>query len=107
MTDVTKGRKYSSSFQLRELLFGLIFHSNAKPADTSLKAASPATRAATKHQETSKAPSAVVQPVSVPVQPVSTPVTQVAGMTCCISRMKRKHLKWVLLQLLTQNPNIF
>ncbi|XP_030308718.1 myopalladin isoform X1 [Calypte anna] len=47
-----------------------------KPADTSLNAASPAVRTATKHQENSKAPPAMVQPVSMAVQPVSTPVNQ-------------------------------
>ncbi|XP_010076532.1 PREDICTED: myopalladin [Pterocles gutturalis] len=52
-----------------------------KPADTSLNAASPAARTATKHQETSKVPSTVVQPVSVPVQPVSTPVNQAQSPT--------------------------
>ncbi|XP_068272798.1 myopalladin [Nyctibius grandis] len=52
-----------------------------KPADTSLNAASPAVRTATKHQETSRAPSAMVQPVSVPVQPVSTPVNQAQSPT--------------------------
>ncbi|XP_050754754.1 myopalladin [Gymnogyps californianus] len=52
-----------------------------KPADTSLNAASPAVRTATKHQETSKAPPAMVQPVSVPVQPVSTPVNQAQSPT--------------------------
>ncbi|XP_009511805.1 myopalladin [Phalacrocorax carbo] len=52
-----------------------------KPADTSLNAASPAVRTATKHQETSKVPSAMVQPVSVPVQPVSTPVNQAQSPT--------------------------
>ncbi|KAM6416020.1 myopalladin isoform 1-T2 [Rhynochetos jubatus] len=51
-----------------------------KPADTPLNAASPAVRAASKHQETSKeAP--MVQPVSVPVQPVSTPVNQAQSPT--------------------------
>ncbi|XP_064370527.1 myopalladin [Dromaius novaehollandiae] len=47
-----------------------------KPADISPNAASPAAKAATKHQETSKAPSAMVQPASVPVQPASIPANQ-------------------------------
>uniref|UniRef100_H0ZW15 Myopalladin n=1 Tax=Taeniopygia guttata TaxID=59729 RepID=H0ZW15_TAEGU len=47
-----------------------------KPANTSVNSASPAVRTATKHQETSKALSAEVQPVSVLVQTVSTPATQ-------------------------------
>ncbi|XP_062435764.1 myopalladin isoform X2 [Rhea pennata] len=53
----------------------------AKTADISLNAASPTAKAATKHQETSKAPSAMVQPVSVPVQPASTPVNQAQSPT--------------------------
>ncbi|XP_075361434.1 myopalladin [Mycteria americana] len=52
-----------------------------RPAESSLNAASPGVRTATKHQETSKAPSAMVQPVSVPVQPVSTPVNQAQSPT--------------------------
>ncbi|KAM6347786.1 myopalladin [Alca torda] len=52
-----------------------------KPSDTSLNAASPPVRTATKHQETSMAPSAMVQPVSVPVQPVSPPVNQAQSPT--------------------------
>nr|XP_021384716.1 myopalladin isoform X2 [Lonchura striata domestica] len=52
-----------------------------KPANTSVNSASPAVRTATKHQETSKAPSAEVQPVSVLVQTVSTPATQAQSPT--------------------------
>ncbi|XP_061857375.1 myopalladin [Colius striatus] len=51
-----------------------------KPADT-MNATSPAVRTAIKHQETSKASSAMVQPVSVPVQPVSTAVNQAQSPT--------------------------
>lgn len=70
-----------------------------------MNAASPAVRTATKHQETSKAPSAVVQPVSVPVQTVSTPVSQVGGTIWSISRTKSKLLNKVfLLQFVTENP---
>lgn len=91
-TDITKGHTRSSGFQL-ETLFLLTFHSKPKPADTSLNAASPAVRTATKHQETSKAPSAMVQPVSVPVQPVSTPVNQVGETIRWISGTKSKVLR--------------
>ncbi|XP_030919454.1 myopalladin [Geospiza fortis] len=52
-----------------------------KPANTSVNAASPAVRTAAKHQETSKAPSAEVQPVSVLVQTVPTPVNQAQSPT--------------------------
>ncbi|KAF2979148.1 hypothetical protein EK904_007140 [Melospiza melodia maxima] len=47
-----------------------------KPASTSANAASPAVRAAAKHQETSRAPPAELQPVSVLVQTVPPPVSQ-------------------------------
>lgn len=91
-TDINKGDTHSSSFQL-ENFFWLIFHSKPKPADTFLNEASPAVRTATKHLETSNAPSALAQPVSVPIQPVSTPVNQVGETIWCISRTKSKLLK--------------
>nr|XP_013801082.1 PREDICTED: myopalladin [Apteryx mantelli mantelli] len=52
-----------------------------KPADISLNAASPAAKAAARHQETSRASSAMVQPVSVLVQPASIPVNQAQSPT--------------------------
>ncbi|XP_048799711.1 myopalladin isoform X3 [Lagopus muta] len=54
---------------------------NLKPADTSMKVAPPATRAATKPLETSKASSTAVQPLSAPVQTVSVPVNQAESPT--------------------------
>ncbi|KAM6265300.1 myopalladin isoform 1-T3 [Spheniscus humboldti] len=83
-TDSTSAEIYiegvSSSDSEGEIIKDEMDH-KPKPADTSLNAASPAVRTATKHQETSKAPSAMVQPVSVPVQPVSTPVNQAQSPT--------------------------
>nr|XP_005491088.1 myopalladin [Zonotrichia albicollis] len=52
-----------------------------KPANASVNAASPAVRAAAKHQETSKAPPAEAQPVPVLVQTVPTPVNQAQSPT--------------------------
>ncbi|KAM6091328.1 myopalladin isoform 1-T1 [Theristicus caerulescens] len=83
-TDSTSAEIYiegvSSSDSEGEIIKDEMDH-KPKPADTSLNAASPAVRTATKHQETSKAPSAMVQPASVPVQPVSTPVNQAQSPT--------------------------
>ncbi|XP_010293093.1 PREDICTED: myopalladin [Phaethon lepturus] len=83
-TDSTSAEIYiegvSSSDSEGETIKDEMYH-KPKPDDSSLKAASPAIRATTKHQETSKAPSAMVQPVSVPVQPVSTPVKQAQSPT--------------------------
>ncbi|XP_010178818.1 PREDICTED: myopalladin [Mesitornis unicolor] len=78
-TDSTSAEIYiegvSSSDSEGEIIKDEMDH-KPKPANTSLNATSPAVRTATKHQETSKAPPAMVQPVSVPVQPVSIPVNQ-------------------------------
>ncbi|RMB93227.1 hypothetical protein DUI87_30349 [Hirundo rustica rustica] len=78
-TDSTSAEIYiegiSSSDSEGEIIKDEMDH-KPKAANTSVNAASPAVRTATKHQETSKAPPAVVQPVSVPVQAVSTPVNQ-------------------------------
>ncbi|XP_009892281.1 PREDICTED: myopalladin [Charadrius vociferus] len=83
-TDSTSAEIYiegvSSSDSEGEIIKNEMDH-KPKPADTSLNAASPAVRTATKHQETSKASSATVQPVSVPVQPLSTPVNQAQSPT--------------------------
>ncbi|XP_069720484.1 myopalladin isoform X1 [Phaenicophaeus curvirostris] len=76
-TDSTSAEIYiegvSSSDSDGEIIKDEMDH-KPKPADSSSTTASPAVRTAAKHQETSKAPPAMVQPVSVPVQPVSTPV---------------------------------
>ncbi|XP_072726471.1 myopalladin [Ciconia boyciana] len=83
-TDSTSAEIYiegvSSSDSEGEIIKDEMDH-KPRPAESSLKAASPAVRTATKHQETSKAPSAMLQPVSVPVQPVSTPVNQAQSPT--------------------------
>ncbi|KAJ7419155.1 myopalladin [Pitangus sulphuratus] len=74
-TDSTSAEIYiegiSSSDSEGEIITNEMDH-KARTADTSGNAASPAVRTASKHQETSKAPPAVSQPVSVPVQTVST-----------------------------------
>ncbi|XP_057259219.1 myopalladin isoform X1 [Pezoporus wallicus] len=83
-TDSTSAEIYiegvSSSDSEGEIIKDEMDH-KPKPADTFLNEASPAARTATKHLETSKAPSAVAQPVSVPIQPVSTPVNQAQSPT--------------------------
>ncbi|XP_031972364.1 myopalladin [Corvus moneduloides] len=83
-TDSTSAEIYiegiSSSDSEGEIIKDEMDH-KPKPANTSVNAASPAVRTATKHQETSKTPSAVVQSVSVPVQAVSTPVSQAQSPT--------------------------
>ncbi|XP_039927016.1 myopalladin [Hirundo rustica] len=83
-TDSTSAEIYiegiSSSDSEGEIIKDEMDH-KPKAANTSVNAASPAVRTATKHQETSKAPPAVVQPVSVPVQAVSTPVNQAQSPT--------------------------
>ncbi|XP_074686397.1 myopalladin isoform X1 [Strix aluco] len=83
-TDSTSAEIYiegvSSSDSEGEIIKDEMDH-KPKPADTSSNAASPVVRTATKHQETSKAPSAMVQPVSVPVQPVPTPVNKAQSPT--------------------------
>ncbi|XP_066180503.1 myopalladin [Sylvia atricapilla] len=84
-TDSTSAEIYiegiSSSDSEGEIIKDEMDH-KPKTATTSVNAASPAVRTATKHQETSKTPaSAVVQPVSVPVQVVSTPVNQAQSPT--------------------------
>ncbi|XP_017681528.1 PREDICTED: myopalladin [Lepidothrix coronata] len=76
-TDSTSAEIYiegiSSSDSEGEIITNEMDH-KPRTADTPVNAASPAVRTATKHQETSKAPPAVFQPVSVPVQTVPTSV---------------------------------
>ncbi|KAJ7415986.1 hypothetical protein WISP_74969 [Willisornis vidua] len=83
-TDSTSAEIYiegiSSSDSEGETITDAMDH-KAKPADTAANAASPAVRAAAKHQETSRAPSAVPQPVSVPVHTVPTPANQTQSPT--------------------------
>ncbi|XP_056351269.1 myopalladin isoform X1 [Oenanthe melanoleuca] len=83
-TDSTSAEIYiegiSSSDSEGEIIKDEMDH-KPRPANTSVNAASPAVRTATKHQETSKVPPAVVQPVSVPVQTVSTPANQAQSPT--------------------------
>ncbi|XP_009905430.2 myopalladin [Dryobates pubescens] len=83
-TDSTSAEIYiegvSSSDSEGEIIKDEMDH-KPKPADTALNAASPAVKSAAKHQETSKAPSAMVQPVTVPVQPVSMPFNQAQSPT--------------------------
>ncbi|KAF4800356.1 myopalladin [Turdus rufiventris] len=79
-TDSTSAEIYiegiSSSDSEGEIIKDEMDH-KPKPANTSVNAASPAVRTATKHQESSKAPSAVLQPV----QTVSTPANQAQSPT--------------------------
>ncbi|XP_058697672.1 myopalladin isoform X2 [Poecile atricapillus] len=83
-TDSTSAEIYiegiSSSDSEGEIIRDEMDH-KPKPANTSVNAAAPAVRTATKHQESTRAPSAVAQPGSVPVQTVSTPVNQAQSPT--------------------------
>ncbi|XP_041283212.1 myopalladin [Onychostruthus taczanowskii] len=83
-TDSTSAEIYiegiSSSDSEGEIIKDEMDH-KPKAANTSVNAASPAVRTATKHQETSKAAPAEAQPVSVLVQTVSTPVNQAQSPT--------------------------
>ncbi|XP_009072874.1 PREDICTED: myopalladin, partial [Acanthisitta chloris] len=83
-TDSTSAEIYiegiSSSDSEGEIIKDEMDH-KPKPAETYTNVESPALRTETKHQEPSKAPSAVVQPVSVPVQTLSTPVNQALSHT--------------------------
>ncbi|XP_023785947.1 myopalladin [Cyanistes caeruleus] len=83
-TDSTSAEIYiegiSSSDSEGEIIRDEMDH-KPKPANTSVNAAAPAVRTATKHQESARAPSAVAQPGSVPVQTVSTPLNQAQSPT--------------------------
>ncbi|XP_071294426.1 myopalladin isoform X2 [Agelaius tricolor] len=82
-TDSTSAEIYiegiSSSDSEGEIIKDEMDH-KPRPANTSVNAASPAVRTPTKHQETSKAPSAEVQPVSVLVQTAQSPTNYLQGL---------------------------
>ncbi|XP_071419465.1 myopalladin isoform X2 [Pithys albifrons albifrons] len=82
-TDSTSAEIYiegiSSSDSEGETITDAMDH-KAKPADPAANAASPAVRAAAKHQETSRAPPAVPQPASVPVHITQSPTNYLQGL---------------------------